>query len=114
MNKFPKDCKDCPYYTYYDMSIDDYTSICEINGMHIDDCDTHFQSFECPNVIKPRKMEIKCSGFKFELGMLLLSLDDWLGTKHIYFDLFVKDKENHVSFLCRWGFRLVLGKERDK
>ena len=33
MISFPKDCQDCPNLIYYDMSIDDYTSICTINNM---------------------------------------------------------------------------------
>ena len=44
------------------------------------------------------------------LGHLLLDIDDWFARRHIYFTLFAKDKENHVSLLCRWGFALIFGK----
>ena len=39
---FPRDCpKDCPYYKSWDLSIDDYTNLCEILGIQIDDCDAY-------------------------------------------------------------------------
>ena len=44
--------------------------------------------------------------YKF-LGNSLLNIDDWFARRHIYFN---KDKENHISFLCRWGFALIFGK----
>ena len=44
---------------------------------------------------------------KIKLGYLLLDIDDWFAKRHIYFNLFVKDKENQVSFLSRWGYDLV-------
>ena len=46
---------------------------------------------------------------KYKLGSLLLNIDDWFARYHIYFDIFTKskDRDNHVSFLCRWGFALI-------
>jgi len=41
------------------------------------------------------------------LGFLLLDIDDWFAKRNIYFDFLIKDKENHVNFLCRWGIRLI-------
>lgn len=45
---FPRDCQGCESLISYDMSIDDITNICKINGMQIDDCDRGFQSCNCP------------------------------------------------------------------
>ena len=50
--------------------------------------------------------------FKYKLGSLLLDMDDWFARIHIHFDLFVKDKDNHVSFLSRWGFKLIFDSKR--
>lgn len=45
---FPKDCHGCENFISYDMSIDDITNICKVNGMQIDDCDRYFQCSKCP------------------------------------------------------------------
>lgn len=40
--QFPKDCtKDCPHYHYWDMSIDDYTNVCDKLDVQVDDCDAY-------------------------------------------------------------------------
>jgi hypothetical protein len=49
---------------------------------------------------------------KYNVGNILLNIDDWFAKRHIYFTLFVKDKENHVSFLSRWGFALIFDSEK--
>lgn len=49
--RFPVDCPyDCPYIRSWDMSIDDYTYVCDALGMQIDGCDTFFKSLlpYCP------------------------------------------------------------------
>ena len=39
---FPKDClQNCPHYTCYDLSIDDYTNICSKLNLQVDDCDAY-------------------------------------------------------------------------
>ena len=39
---FPKDCtKECPYYRYWDLSIDDYTNVCDKLHVQVDDCDAY-------------------------------------------------------------------------
>lgn len=45
---FPRDCQGCENLISYDMSIDDITNICKINGCQVDDCDRDFQYFKCP------------------------------------------------------------------
>lgn len=45
---FPTDCDGCEYLERYDINIDDYTNICKINNMQIDDCDVGFQWHRCP------------------------------------------------------------------
>lgn len=45
--------------------------------------------------------------FKLNLGYVILHIDDWFADKGVFFDWFVKDKDNYVSFLCRWGFDIV-------
>ena len=46
---FPKDCpKECPYLRCWDLSIDDWTSVCDKLKIQIDDCDMDFNSVECP------------------------------------------------------------------
>ena len=40
--QFPKDCtKDCPYYHCWDLSIDDYTNVCDKLGVQVDDMDAY-------------------------------------------------------------------------
>ena len=53
--------------------------------------------------------------FKFKLGNLLLSLDDFFDKHHIYFNLFVKaeNKNNHVNFLARHGYNLIFDSENN-
>lgn len=50
MKKFPLDCpRDCPYLHSWDMSIDDWTNICDLLKMQIDDCDMNFMFLPiCP------------------------------------------------------------------
>ena len=48
MKMFPKDCRGCEDLISYDMSIDDWTNICKINHMWIDDCDEDYKSYRCP------------------------------------------------------------------
>ena len=45
--------------------------------------------------------------FKLKIGYMLLDIDDWFARKNIYFDWFSKDKDNHVSILCRLAFNLI-------
>lgn len=42
IRKFPMDYKGCKYFYRYDMSVDDWTSICRKNGRQVDDCDLWF------------------------------------------------------------------------
>lgn len=43
MKKFPIDCtRNCPHFCCWDMSIDDYTNVCSLLNMKIDDCDVGF------------------------------------------------------------------------
>ena len=49
--RFPVDCPcDCPYIHSWDMSIDDYTYVCDALDMQIDGCDTFYKSLlpNCP------------------------------------------------------------------
>lgn len=47
--RFPRDCSiECPYYRTYDMSVDDWTSICTKLNAQIDDCDMDFIWDYCP------------------------------------------------------------------
>lgn len=49
MNKFPKDCsRVCSHYHTWDMSIDDWTSVCDLLNKRVDDCDMDFMWFYCP------------------------------------------------------------------
>lgn len=43
MNKtFPKDCtKNCPYYKRWDLSVDDYTNVCDKLHIQVDDYDAY-------------------------------------------------------------------------
>lgn len=44
---------------------------------------------------------------RYNVGYFLLDIDDWFAERKIFFDWFVKDKENHVSLLSRIGFNLI-------
>ena len=47
--KFPKDCtRDCPHYHSWDMSVDDWTNVCDLLKVQIDDCDMDFNWMYCP------------------------------------------------------------------
>ena len=49
MKKFPEDCpRDCPHLTSFDMSIDDWTNICDLIPAQVDDCDMDYVSYPCP------------------------------------------------------------------
>ncbi len=51
--KFPKDCtKDCPHFHTWDMSVDDWTCVCDLLNTQIDLCDSDFEWMFCPlNVV---------------------------------------------------------------
>lgn len=51
MIRFPIDCPlDCPHLQAWDMSIDDWTYVCDELKTQIDGCDTFFKSLlpSCP------------------------------------------------------------------
>ena len=50
MKRFPLDCpRDCPHLHSWDMSIDDWTNICDLLNIQIDDCDMDFMFLPiCP------------------------------------------------------------------
>ena len=54
------------------------------------------------------------NSLKYKLGNLLLNMDDYFARHNIYFDLFIKDKDNHVNLLCKWGFNLVLNNYKEE
>lgn len=46
---FPNDCAGCPHFHSFDMSIDDWTNICDILKVQVDDCDIfYFPPRICP------------------------------------------------------------------
>lgn len=46
---FPRDCTDkCPHFQTWDMSVDDWTCICDLLGVQIDVCDMNYQFMHCP------------------------------------------------------------------
>lgn len=46
---FPRDCpKDCPHLHSWDMSVDDWTNVCDLLDTQIDDCDMDFIWMLCP------------------------------------------------------------------
>lgn len=46
--------------------------------------------------------------FKYNLGYILLEIDDWFAKREIFFNWFIKDKENHVSLLGKTGLGLMM------
>lgn len=47
--KFPQDCTTkCQHFHTWDMSVDDWTCVCDKLGVQIDDCDSDFQWMYCP------------------------------------------------------------------
>ena len=50
MTMFPKDCwdKDCTFFEWVDMSVDDIVCICQYNGMECDECDEDYVFLKCP------------------------------------------------------------------
>lgn len=49
MKCFPLDCTiECPHYKTWDMSVDDWTSVCDILKVQVDDCDGDIIRYRCP------------------------------------------------------------------
>ena len=47
--RFPKDCPyTCPHFHAWDLSIDDWTCVCDKLGVQIDECDMDFKWMFCP------------------------------------------------------------------
>ena len=47
---FPRDCSSrCPHFRTWDMSIDDWTSVCDLLKIQVDDCDLDYKYEICPN-----------------------------------------------------------------
>ena len=64
--KFPKDCqKNCPHFHTWDMSVDDWTCVCDLLKMQIDDCDMDFKWAYCPLKDVERIMDEKSRAFIF-------------------------------------------------
>lgn len=60
MIRFPIDCPlDCPHLQAWDMSIDDWTYVCDELKTQIDGCDTFFKSLlpSCPIEQKGEKSD---------------------------------------------------------
>ena len=46
---FPLDCTtECPHFKTLDMPVDDWTSICDILKVQVDDCDGDYIRYRCP------------------------------------------------------------------
>lgn len=49
MKCFPLDCTtECPFFHTWDMSIDDWTSVCDLLNVQVDDCDVVIIRYRCP------------------------------------------------------------------
>lgn len=49
MKRFPMDCTpECPHLRTWDMSVDDWTSVCDILNVQVDDCDGDIIRYRCP------------------------------------------------------------------
>ncbi len=49
MKCFPLDCTtECPHFKTWDLSVDDWTSICDILKVQVDDCDGDYIRYRCP------------------------------------------------------------------
>lgn len=47
--RFPRDCTtDCPHFKTWDLSVDDWTCVCDKLGVQIDECDMDFSWRHCP------------------------------------------------------------------
>ena len=47
--KFPQDCTTkCPYFRTWDLSIDDWTCVCDLLKVQVDECDMDFAWIYCP------------------------------------------------------------------
>lgn len=57
MIRFPKDCwnKNCPHFHCWDMSVDDFTCVCDKLKKQVDACDEDFSFLVCPE--PPREGE---------------------------------------------------------
>lgn len=48
--RFPMDCsRNCPHFRTWDMSVDDWTNVCDLLNVQVDDCDMDNQWMICPN-----------------------------------------------------------------
>lgn len=51
---FPVDCRGCTHYHSWDMSVDDWTNVCDILNAQVDDCDIEWTlRIICPLELKP-------------------------------------------------------------
>lgn len=49
MKYFPLDCTpECSHLHTWDMSVDDWTSVCDILNAQVDDCDGDIIRYRCP------------------------------------------------------------------
>lgn len=49
MKRFPKDCNiECPYYSEYDLSVDDLVGCCSKLELECDLCDQDYSYIKCP------------------------------------------------------------------
>lgn len=56
--QFPKDCPDdCPYFHRWDLSVDDYTNVCDKLEIQVDDMDA-YSPFYLPRFCPLNKNEV--------------------------------------------------------
>ena len=66
MKCFPLDCTtECPHFKTWDMSIDDWTSVCDILKVQVDDCDGDYIRYRCPLDSDKRYTNALNNGGKF-------------------------------------------------
>lgn len=47
--RFPQDCTtECPHFRTWDLSIDDWTCVCDLLKVQVDECDMDFAWMYCP------------------------------------------------------------------
>lgn len=47
--RFPRDCTiECPHFKTCDLSIDDWTCVCDLLNLQIDECDMDYKLEKCP------------------------------------------------------------------
>ena len=101
---FPKNCtKECPYYHGWDLSVDDYTNVCDKLHVQVDDCDAYgpfYVPILCPLDEKEDRSEEEIMSEQIEFSVTFEHFAKWVASE-IFDEDWEYNKDAFAELACR-------------